>query len=274
MKNIIHNVYTAFLIFCLFFTHTIFSYNHISTDIQPGIIILLNGTSSAGKTTIAQAFSTIHDTFEVASIDTYTRSHQYGSWKTKCNRFYKEVREKALTGCNVIVDTVLYHNNYQAYDALLKYDADHYSDDKQAQPIQLIKILVYCPLDALVAHVQQRNNSGNSLEKRTVHKACIAFLTLYTIKNSTHNSVIDTIDSVATQVALQSALKTIHRASHKHLKRQHRMNRKIIRRFHLKASDKIAITPKHPWDLIVNSAINTPEEIAKQIANFIKSQVT
>lgn len=273
MKNITHNINAIFLIFSLFFAHTISSHNDISTDIQPGIIILLNGTSSAGKTTIARALHTMYDTFKVASIDTYTRGHQCGSWKTKCNGFYKEVKEKALSGHNVIVDTVLYHNNYEAYDALLKNDAGHHADDKQTQPIQLIKILVYCPLEALFTHVQQRNNSGNSLEKRTMHKACIAFLTLYTIKNSTHNNIIDTIDSAATQTALQSTLKTIHRASHKHLKRQHRMNRKIIRRFHLEASDKIALAPKHPWDLIVNSATNTPEEIAQQIANFIESRI-
>jgi deoxyadenosine/deoxycytidine kinase len=237
--------------------------------IQPGIIIILNGTSSAGKTTLVAALHAINDTLYVASIDTYMRAHQHGSWETKCIGFYKEISEKAWAGHNVIVDTVLYHNNYTKYDALLKnHDG---TSDRQPQPIKLIKILVYCPLDSIVAHVQARNRGTNSLEHRSVHTAFVAFCSLYMLQNCAHDIVIDTIDSSKTKAALHNACRTIHSKSPKYIKKQQKINRKIIHQFKLNSVDKMRLTPKHPWDLIVNTATDTPETIAQNIADFIKS---
>ena len=234
---------------------------------KPGIIILMNGTSSAGKTTLLQALNAIYDTYEAAHIDTYTRKHTHGSWKTKCCGFYKEINETALTGKNVLVDTVLYHDNYEKYEDLLTSN-----DRNKNQPIKLIKILVYCSIDSIIDHVCKRNQLPNSLDHRTVHKAFIGFLSLYTIKNATHKTVIDTIDSIQTKIALQKALGTIHPQAHKYLKRQNKMNQKLIHQFNLNKAGKIMISPQHSWDLIVNTSNKTPEEVAQQIADFIESR--
>jgi len=240
---------------------------HAQPASKPGTIILLNGTSSAGKTTLLQSLNAIYDTYEAAHIDTYTRMHNHGSWKTKCCNFYTEINETALTGKNVIVDTVLYHDNYAKYEELLT--SNIYN---KHQRIKLIKILVYCSIDSLVDHVCKRNQLPNSLDHRTVHKAFIGFLSLYTIKNATHKTLIDTIDSIQTKIALQKAISTIHPQAHKYLKRQNKMNQKIIHQFNLNKSEKIMLAPQHSWDLIVNTSNKTPEEVAQQIANFIQSR--
>jgi uridine kinase len=239
---------------------------HSQKSNKPGMIILLNGTSSAGKTTLSQALHAIYENYEVAHIDNYTRRHNHGSFKTKSHGFYTEIKDVALAGQNIIVDTILYHDHYAAYDNLLT------NRDQKNKPIKLIKILVYCSIDSIVDHVRKRNQLSNSLDHRTVHQAFIGFLSLYTIKNATRATMIDTIDSIQTKIALQKAMSTIHPQAHKYLKRLAKINQKIIHHLNLNKVEKIKICPQHEWDLIVNTSNQTPEQVAQQIADFIESK--
>ena len=83
MRKIIKNLY---LIVTIIQPTLLFPHSQKSN--KPGMIILLNGTSSAGKTTLSQALHAIYENYEVAHIDNYTRRHNHGSFKTKSHGFY------------------------------------------------------------------------------------------------------------------------------------------------------------------------------------------
>ena len=231
-------------------------------SIEPGKIILLNGTSSAGKTTLIKALHELYTNFEIASIDEYTKTHQCCGFVTMQHHgFYKMIHQKACAGTTMLVDTVLYHTRYEKYDAML-----------QAQGIELIKILVYCPINYLVAHVQKRNLDASAMEHRSFNQAFRAFLGLYTMKTKKYQTLIDTMHSTNIKAALQKTIIAIAKWSEKNKKRQHATNAKIARTFNLKKSHKIALAPKHHWDLIVTTGINPIENIASTISEFIDNQ--
>ncbi len=258
-KSSMKNMNRIFIIFVIV-SQSLFCHAQKRSSNKPGTIILLNGTSSAGKTTLVKELHKIYDTFEVAHIDEYTRTHQCCIFGQNYDGFYKEIHETALAGQNILVDTIFYHKKYAAYDALLKKER------------KLIKILVYCPLDCLLAHVQKRNRSGDSLEYRNVNKAFYAYCCLYKIANSKKDIVIDTMHSAQVKAVLEQALDLISHWSANRIKLQQKTHKKIIKQFKLNMTDNNAITPKHAWDLIVNTAIDTPENIARTIAQFIESQ--
>jgi predicted kinase len=229
---------------------------------QAGLIVLLNGTSSAGKSTIVKALQQLDLDFQVASIDEYTKTHQFNGFANlRYNSFYKMICNQAIAGQNMLVDTVLYHTRYKKYDAML-----------QAPGVRLIKILVYCPIDALIAHVQQRNKSGSVMEHRTINQAFRAFLGLYTMQTKRQSLIIDTLHSDQMKNALKRSLQVIARWSDKNKKRQRATNKKMVHQFDLDTPHQILLAPCHQWDLIVNTFVDSPEEIAHKILEFIEKR--
>lgn len=233
-----------------------------SKNSNPYLIVLLNGTSSAGKSTIVKALQLLDPEFQVASIDEYTKTHQFnGFTNLRYNSFYKMICNQAKDGHKMLVDTVLYHTRYKKYDAML-----------QAPGVQLIKILVYCPIDALIAHVQQRNKSGSVMEHRSINQAFRAFLGLYTMQRKKQSLVIDTLHSNQMKAVLQKSLQVIARWSDKNKKRQRATNKKMVHQFDLDTPHQILLAPSHDWDLIVNTFVDSPEVIAHKILKFIEKR--
>lgn len=228
---------------------------------KPSYVILLNGTSSAGKSTLVDALHDFYPDFFVAKVDDYTRSHYCVFKSTRYLNFYKFIKEKIISGKNILVDTVLYHKKQAKYDALLT-----------AGSTKLIKILVYCPLDCLVAHVQKRNLSGNALEHRSVNQSFRAFLSLYTMSLTNGTKVIDKLHSSAMKNALTLAMESIAKTAEKRRSHQEKTNKKVFNQFDLEKSRTISISPKHQWDFIVNTSVDSPHVIAQRIVDFVESK--
>lgn len=231
---------------------------------KPSTIILLNGTSSAGKTSLVQALQPLLPDFEIAGIDDYSRTHHcngFTSWRFY--KFYHFVSGKAAQGQNMLVDTVLYHRNYKIYDAIL-----------QSDNVRLIKILVYCPLQALIAHVVARNCSASALDHRSINQAFAAFHELYQPRTNTNHRKpsppsLDTTSTEQVRTLTRHALAITPAGSKAH-QRLKKTNGKLVQQFRgQKKSEAIAIVPQHPWDLIINSSLANPEELAAQIEQFL-----
>lgn len=227
---------------------------------KAGTIILFNGTSSAGKTTLIKALHAMYDNFEIASLDEYTKTHQFNGFADlRYHRFYDMINSKAAAGKNILIDTVLYHKNYKKYDGMLK-----------KHGVRFIKILVYCPIDCLLAHIQQRNQSGNPMEHRTINQAFRAFLALYTMQTYKNNACIDTIHSQNVCIALKKSMQMVNNWSEKQKKRQKKINKKMAHQYNVDTPHTIFLTPAHPWHLVVNTSLQSVETIAQQIATCIQ----
>ena len=223
------------------------------TNLAPGTIILLNGTSSAGKSTLIYELQKNYPSFYIARIDDFIKTPKGCNKKTRYHNFYTHIKKIALSGQSVLVDTVSYQLDYEKYDAILK-------------PCKVIKVLVYCPLDALIMHVQQRNKSGALGEKRNLNQAFWQYLTLYTMQHSSSDIVIDRTST--DQITLTDRLPW------KRARQQRKTNHGLAKEFQTKSSGQLNITPKHRWDFIVNTSIDAPEIVAQKVVDFVESKFT
>jgi|GEM_PF-1213238 len=95
----------------------------------PGYVILLNGSPSAGKTTVAVALWKVlepgHwyrslDDFRLGYTDAHWIAHSRPPFQQLFVGFIRSVREMALAGHNVITEAIILPSNIEAYlDALV-----------------------------------------------------------------------------------------------------------------------------------------------------------
>ncbi|MBV8661136.1 MAG: hypothetical protein JO129_03255 [Candidatus Dependentiae bacterium] len=227
---------------------------------KSGVVILLNGTSSAGKSTLVKELQKIYNyTLYVASIDDFMMTREGYNPKTRYPNFYNHIKEMALSGKNIVVDTVQYQREYERYDEIL-------------EPCNVIKILVYCPLSALIVHVQKRNQLNDPRERRTIHAAFEQFLSLYKTKSSKKDIVIDQITTSKIKDALAKAEVMAKTLSWRKCRKQYKTNRHITKEFNLTTSScEIALTPRQKWDFVINTGIDLPENVALKVYNFVES---
>lgn len=231
------------------------------SKITPGTVVLLNGTSSAGKSTLLYALhQNYYPDFYIARIDDFIKTPAGKNPKTKYHNFYTHIKEKALLGQSVLVDTVSYQLDHEKYNAILK-------------PCRVIKVLVYCPLDGLIMHVQSRNKLANPREHRIINLAFWQYLTLYTIKTSSSDIVIDQMTTGQVKQAIAQSkdmAKTLPWRKARNLKK---INKDITKEFDIKkSSQKIDVTPKLPWDFVINTHIHSPEILAQIVVDYIEAQ--
>jgi len=231
------------------------------SNVTPGTVVLLNGTSSAGKSTLLYALhQNYYPDFYIARIDDFIKTPAGKNPKTKYHNFYTHIKEMALSGKSVLVDTVSYQLDHEKYNGILK-------------PCRVIKILVYCPLDGLIMHVQSRNKLANTREHRIINLAFWQYLTLYTMKTSSSDIVIDQMTPAQVKQAIAQSkdmAKTLPWRKARNLKK---INKDITKEFDIKkSSQKIDVTPKLPWDFVINTHIHSPEILAQIVVDYIEAQ--
>lgn len=193
------------IIILLFYIDTVFA-----------VIILLNGTGSAGKTSIACVLDNlVPGVFERISLDKIIwqklistavnfgyldanlgleqskqsierlpRSRVNFLWthsKIDPSAVFKQAREQALVGKSVIIDTVMKnHDEIKACLSLLS-------------GLNVCMVLVYCPLDLLAKRVALRNQLIVNGEKRLLRWAVDEFFLMYQIDFNQSQEPIDTM---------------------------------------------------------------------------------
>ncbi len=128
---------------------------------ETGVIIFLNGTSSSGKTTIANTLTTKLPDFERMAIDDYWgQDHDLahyieekdfqGTLKAAADavyRFHRSIACRAIAGQNVIVDHVLENHDWAEHAA-----------GCFLPPHRVLVVGVYCPLDVAIARENGRTD--------------------------------------------------------------------------------------------------------------------
>ena len=203
---------------------------------QTGTLLLLNGTSSSGKSAILNSFQKNHPDFKVFKIDEWFPDEMsqkaielgwqessgmnpwiflatYAEEKTGKPCFDSEIRaalfpqlaipmytaaKKALqAGHNVVIDTVF------EYDPLYEKFSGFFAGFK------CVKVLVYCPLDVLLERVEARNRSAVQGETRTAFQSFEQFPALYKVQEHVDEVIVDTVSAVSMKDALQVAVQEL-----------------------------------------------------------------
>jgi len=125
--------------------------------LTPGHVILLNGTPSSGKTTIARAlWDELEPPHWYQSLDDFRKGYQERLWRddprplfTRVFRgFIRSVREMALVGHDVITEAVMLPGNTDAYlDALAG--------------VRVYLVGVRCPLEVAQRRERERTDRLN-----------------------------------------------------------------------------------------------------------------
>lgn len=244
------------------------------TAAKSGAIIVLNGTSSAGKSAIADELQSLYgnrcrviklDDFEAFyvvknPIIAFSGPRKYFTperLEKRWHDFYSYAKKLALSGYHVFVDTLRFDEDYAKYTTLLGND-------------QVFKVLVYCPLDVIVDRVKQR--SKNKLERRTVAPAVRQFSGIYKLQKQADELIIDSIQSDRMLYALDTAIKEL-KGMKTPVEERERLRHEFVDQFKLNALKKVVLTPKNQWwDFFVNSGSHSPHDLALMISGYLKTQ--
>ncbi len=240
---------------------------------EAGLIVLFNGTSSAGKSAIINELQGIYgpaygvvalDDFQVA----YQKEHPISASEREVMKampieklrllfrkiheaMYSHVKQLALQGKNVFVDTVDFDDDYDRYCAILGSE-------------KVIKILVYCPLDVIVDRVQKRALEGSP---RSLNLVWSQFPAIYKLQESDNDVIVDRIATSRIKAKLP-----LVREEAKLTPDEAVSESDFVKQFKLDTRDEIVLAPKHQWDLIVNTGIHSPEEVAQEVVSFLEKR--
>ena len=150
------------------------------------LVIFLNGTSSAGKSSIAiELHRQLKIYFQLFRLDGYKQA----------------VKQAVMDGQNIILDTVIY--------------GDYKKDIEFLKDLDVCFILVYCPVLHLVEHVKKRNASVSG-GKRTFFTVLNQFYAMYQVREEGcvgsiyHQDVIEGISFVETANKRKELLKKFY----------------------------------------------------------------
>jgi len=160
-----------------------------------GSVIVLNGTSSSGKTTLARELqSQCSDVYLLCSLDAFWDMTPYGIpagskiFPNMKRALAKSVRALAETGHNVIVDIVFC--GQKTYIEL--------TEELEGLNFKIVK--VGCPLDELEKRELARGDRKIGLAKlqyESVHDGVIYDLNLNTFTNSPEKCAQEVFDSLS-----------------------------------------------------------------------------
>lgn len=257
-------IFLSVFLFCLSFS--IFTAE--SSESQLDMIVLLNGTSSAGKSSIIRELQKQSENgFFIANLDQFEKEYEKDNFDDFFDDFYKHVKNLSLIHPKILVDTVQYELGYEKYDEILGK--------------QVVKILVYCPLSDILKRVKKRNQSGDEGELRSVVQAFKQFFNLYKMKKELCEEVIDIIHTST----IKNVLREIKReydefdikypeSIHVRAEKYNKLVKRSADQFHYNQKRKISLaTKQNCWDLVINSGINSPELSARKIADYLETKV-
>lgn len=254
-----------------------------------GTVVFLNGTSSSGKTTALDELKKLDYTYKILNMDDfepgYIKAHptteldvldaapdsdqkakeQLKQLTEKYNRnmfdsFYFLVRDEALKGNNILVDTILDDAEFKQLAHIL-------------QSIKTRQILLYCPLDVAVSRVMQRNAAGVPGEHRDLIQPIGHYFNLYKPQENAAEPAVDTVSSKDMKRIFRDAIDEFMKTVSVDLKDKATKQledgyKEFVQHFKLDELDKVVIVPAKQHDLILNCK-KAPQELAQEIVHFI-----
>lgn len=250
-----------------------------STTHADGTIVILNGTSSAGKTSITKELQKIYGNTYAFVHGDYVETYAYiedplikaGPMDIRNQLSFDAllhyVKTASQNGTNLIVDIVQSDDKYERDFSALKCD-------------KLIKVLVYCPLDVIVNHVAKRNKSGIEAEKRNIFQSVSQFNDIYKLEEFEYETVVDRIQTNSikqvlclSQQEIEFCIQTEWQLTEKEAIEERQKAKlfalEFIEQFQLDRLEEIVLVPKKPWDLILNKALYSSEECAEIIKRYL-----
>jgi RimJ/RimL family protein N-acetyltransferase/chloramphenicol 3-O-phosphotransferase len=265
-------------IFSMIVTITLLAINAHTLCDQPsrkGNVIILSGTSTSGKTSIAKDLASFFEhPFEHVAFDDFltevfleqlanplpeqnflARIHQ------RISDMYDTIRDHALQGNHILVDTVL---------SALDGEKDVQLALEKLQNINVTAlVLVYCPLPILAQRISERNQKALAEHKFEDIRSItyVKFHDLFRPRTSETEIALDTLSRKDIELAYAVPAE----ASEQEAELYNQLKATLLSHFDLIDNESVIITPKLEYDCIVNTSTLSPQEAAQKIYDCITS---
>lgn len=241
---------------------SLFAWLHVHA--APGHIILFNGTSSAGKSSLAEVMvEQSTNKYAVVSFDDFHRSYRAQRRVTRLIgdqhkdfllSFYRHAKGQSEAGTNVIIDTVEFDRAYDTYCGIL--DCPN-----------VIKAIVYCPPQHLLKRIEKRNDSGIPSNRRPVLLSFQQFLEMYKPQTSPEELVVERTSTSVIRAALVEAGRKANNAS-----QYAALSNNYVKVFGIHQDREITIVPKGKYDLVLDTKANTKKENVRRAEDYLRSR--
>ncbi len=271
-------------------------YKHLFKVKPKGGVILLHGTSSAGKSALLQEFQKLNDQVVIFKIDDWFPGaltdkakelgwtedadmhpwlylHQYMTQKTGKVFFDTELRDALFNDAlsfYVPVMSAVQDGKMAMVDTVLESDMWHKEFDDYFASVPTFKVLVYCPLDEIIKRVAERNKKGGA-EKRTTFQSFEQFSALYGMQDRS-KQIVDTVSSHVLLKALYDAIDEliVEGVPSVYVPKLELFKQRFIEHYGLRGEDHpIELVALHHYDLILNSGIYDAPMLAQQLQQFL-----
>jgi len=229
-----------------------------------GNIILLNGTSSAGKSSLSDVMvAESRARYEVVSFDDFYHAYQAKHQLSRLNSeqhqefllgLYHHARAQSELGRNVIIDTVEFDRAYDRYCGILNCS-------------NVVKAVVYCPLQDILKRVERRNNSGDPSNRRAVLLCFQQFVEMYKLQSSPGELVVDKTRTGVLRAALEEAGKKANNP-----RNYESLHQQYIRAFGIDREREITIVPRGEYDLVLNTRAKTKKENVRLVEEYLRNR--
>lgn len=127
---------------------------------------------------------------------------------------------------------------------------------------------MYCPLDVLLQRVEARNKSGTPEEMRTAFQSFEQFPAIYKIHEDDSEQIVDTVKSLTIKKTLESAIQDLidNKIREPYVIKLQEFKKKFIDQFKLNQQDEVILVARYHYDLILNSGVNSVQELSSKIA--------
>ena len=255
----------------------------IPSHCSAGKVIFLNGTSSAGKSSIAQMLKQKLTTSKVTIVsydnilfDTLKKVALEKKFDVGAIQGFKELQEtlheNAINPEELAqrVDEALFelvkhracYDDYVILDAVTEDENEFKVFKEKTSNFDLLHVLVYCGPKKLVEHVFQRNKSNNKDEHRSAVGCLVQFYSMYQ-PCSENELCIDTIQTKELRMLVNKELKTAQPPLEEEEIFKAEMD--VVQKFKLDVQDTVVIKPFFLYDAIVNTGISSSQACAQQI---------
>lgn len=269
----------------------------------PATVILITGTSSAGKSSIMSELSkSLRDTYRIVKFDDFNSQPikekiaiDWG-WdqKSPLKEFMRDyrARHKAASfisqfspaDSNKEVHDLVYKGffeyiksrAFEGEDIIVDTVFEHVQQidcfDSIMGKIHMLKVLVYCPLDVIAERVYKRNLSGKVEEQRNPLQALLQFPTFYKVQEGQEETVLDVISSEKLRNAAREIIdQSLRELRQEQIAELEAFYSTFVQQFKLDKLPKITLVARRSYDIITNSSTHTPKEIAQRIAAYLQA---
>lgn len=234
-----------------------------------GKVIVIDGTSTSGKTSIvSELVKIVNEPYVKVAIDDFVievimeqkelqlPQEQFLEriWQAS-DRMFDKIEQLAFNGQNVLVDTVL--SGIEGEKELLHGLA-------RLQNLNVMLILVYCPLNILAKRVYARNELAikeNNLENLRSLVGVVRFADMYRPQRDEKEIIVGQISRQEIEVAYAAPITS----SKEEQELYNKIKNNLISHFGLINKSNVNITPNIKYDFIVDSSKNSPKVCAESI---------